>query len=257
MITFCYVVGGKDDYYNQLEKSLRSLDKHLSDYEVLILDFDKKITSSKKINVIHDSEIFPSKKEEYWQNKFYVSQQIKTEYGIYLDCDTILYSDRTIDIINCIKDGIGAVPHFYIQDFNSFNLLFRGNNLKEHYDSSDTFFAGGVFAFKNNDKNKKILQEIYLLHNDYELNQSIGVYDETLMSIVFNKNSAVKLHGAFNHCSANHMPLTAYEEILIGKNPFDENYEKICILHGYSDRQTLGLDFYGQTKKLVQQAWSS
>ncbi len=261
--TFCYIVGGEDKYYRQLAKSIRSLKKIKHDYKIKILDIGKKISSSKNIEVINiDKNI--SNKYLFWQYKYYITSLINTEYGIYLDCDTVICNDRLEELCESIDNSFGVVPHFNIQKFNNFYLNFPSLTYSNFLEinnilPTDNFYTAGVFLFKNNNISSKILNETFDFHN--VIFQQIpsmieGLYDETFLSIILKKYKHKDLNGSVNHCSANYMPLIYEENKLKGKNPFDEKYEDIFVLHGSSDRQRLGQDFSGKIKEKIIECWS-
>jgi len=262
--TFFYVVGGNEMYYKQLEKSIRSLKRINADFNIKILDCDNKLSSEKNIKIINPENRI-NKKHIYWQYKYFVSQQIDTEYGIYLDCDTIICEDRLEEIFLKLKNDFGVIQHFYLDSFKKFLYAFpfeSSSNFinKNSISLEDPFFTGGVFFFKNNINCLNILKETFEMHKEYyHLGHSPyieGLYDETFLSAVLRKFKYQNLNGALNHCSASHMPLMLKDNKLIGKNPFDEKYENIFVLHGYSERQTLGLDFEGDLREKVKEIWS-
>ena len=253
--TFFYVVGGDDIYYEQLYRSIRSLSRlSTKNFKIKILDIDNKfnLETDFEIETISINKKLDSK-ELFWQYKYFICQQLDTEYGIYLDCDTVVCYDRLQDIENLVNKSFGVIPHFYIKDFDNFSKLFNNKNFSES--PSDKFFTGGVFFFYNSIDNIKILQQIFNLHNQHDLNQSKGFYDETFLSYVLSDRHRVVLNGSFNHCSANYMPLGIKNFDLVGKNEFDNELEKIFVLHGSSKRQIEAEDFVGETKEKVKNFW--
>jgi hypothetical protein len=256
--TFFYVVGGQDVYYNQLYKSLKSLSRLKSDkFKVKILDVDNKFDIH--FNTDFSIELFKtnvklSTKEDFWKYKYFICQQLDTDYGIYLDCDTVVCYDRLKDISDRLGNGFGVVPHFHIKDFCDFRTIFNNYQFTNVNDSC-CFYTGGVFFFYNNIDNKNILKEIFEMHS-IGTNQSLGFYDETYLSLSLSNKKCIKLNGSFNHCSANYMPLKIHDNTLIGKNNFDDQFEKIFVLHGSSERQINGEDFDGEIKKTIQNFWN-
>jgi hypothetical protein len=257
--SFFYVVGGEDKFYKQLETSMRSLKRLKSDYKIVVLDFGRKLKSENNLEVHYiDDKI--TKKEEYWKYKFYITQKLDTEYGIYLDCDTVLCYDRIEELCNSIDDNFGLVKHFYVQNFNNFVLMYpyaKTFDLITKYKigPKDNFFCGGVFLFKKTAQNISILNEIYNLHNDYDLSITEGLYDETMISIVMRKYEHTILGGSVNHASCNHMDTIFRNGKIHGKNPFENLYEEIFILHGSSDRQKYGQDYEGDLRKEICKMW--
>jgi len=260
--TFFYVVGGNDCYYNQLAKSIRSLKRLKCDFNIKILDFNKKLSSEKNIEIVNSNKKV-NQKHIFWQYKYFITQQLDTEYGIYLDCDTIICKDRVEEIFDQLDYKFGVVQHFYLNNFNKFLNAFPFKTsedfINKHFiNLEDKFYTGGVFLFKNNANSFNILKNTFEMHNEYYSENKFyieGLYDETFLSTVLRKFNHLNLNGAINHCCANHMPLKLKENKLVGKNPFDALYEDIFVLHGYSDRQVLGLDFSGDLKQKIQAMW--
>jgi len=261
--TFFYVVGGSDMYYEQLKKSIRSLSRLNVKYKIKILDVDKKLTSSENVDIIHIDESI-NQKHIFWQYKYYICQQLDTEYGIYLDCDTIVCSDQIERIFNKIQNKFGVIQHFHLIDFNKFFEIFRTQSSfdfinKYAIDPKTPFFTGGVFFFKNNQNCLGILKEVFNIHNEYYLNNNQfidGLYDETFLSTILLKYEYQNINGSSNHCCANHMPLKLINNELFGKNPFDDEFEKIFVFHGYSDRQINGLDYNGELQDTIKEKWN-
>ncbi len=261
--TFCYIVGGEDKYYDQLAKSIRSLKKIKEGYKIKILDIGKKISSSEGIEVIHINKDL-SNKYLFWQYKYYITSLIDTEYGIYLDCDTIICNDRLEELCDSIDNSFGVVPHFGIKTFNNFYLSFPNlanskfleiNNILP----TDNFYTAGVLLFKNTEASFRILNETFELHNLIFQQTPLmieGLYDETFLSMILRQYDHKILNGSVNHCSANYMPIIYENGKLKGKNPFDLEYEDIFILHGSSQRQFLGEDFSGKIKEKIIESWS-
>jgi hypothetical protein len=254
--TFFYVVGGDDRYYQQLYRSLRSLKRLDSrSFKVKILDISKQYNFNSELNIqILNLEEKVNSKEQFWKYKYLLTQNIDTDIGIYLDCDTVICYDRFKDIENFLGQGFGVIPHFYIKNFEDFKNVFN-NNKFSNLNRENSFFTCGVFIYRNNKDNIKILKDIFEMHS-MGMDQSQGLYDETYLSCVLSSKTHVKLNGSFNHCSANYMPLEIENGILLGKNNFDEHFEPVFALHGSSDRQTNGEDFTGDVKLKIQNFWN-
>jgi hypothetical protein len=261
--TFFYVVGGKDLYYEQLKLSLQSLKRINKKYKVKILDIGRKMTSYDNVEVIYiDKNI--TEAHVFWQHKYYLCQMLDTKYGIYLDCDTIICYDKLEELFLQLNESIGVIPHFHIQNFNHVLKYFNNEKVQEYcinnqHKPNDCFYTGGVFMFSNNKICKSFLKDVYDLHdNIYGKTGAYinGLTDETFISTILRKYSHIKLNGSNNHCSANMMPLTLYNDILIGKNPFDETYEPIFVLHGSSERQKQGKDYDGLLKEKITEMWN-
>jgi hypothetical protein len=260
--TFFYIVGGKKTYYDQLQLSIKSLKNITTPFKIKILDIGKQLKSSENIEVVYiDKNI--NQKHVFWQYKYFICQALDTEYGIYLDCDTVVCYDRLKELFEKTGDSFGVIPHFYVQNFknylNIFNSLECQNYCKQYnLTEKNMFYTAGVYLFANNSTCKNILKETFDLHNTvYNSNMEYheGLYDETFLSTVLKNYNHVSLNGSANHCSANLMPLKVENDILLGKNPFDTDYEPIFVLHGSSERQKEAQDFTGNLKNKVINFW--
>jgi hypothetical protein len=260
--TFFYIVGGAEIYYEQLQKSIRSLSRLNIKYKVKILDIGKKLKNQDNVEIFYiDKDI--DKKHIYWQYKYYICQKLDTKYGIYLDCDTIVCSDQIEKIFNKIQDKFGVIQHFHLINFKTFLEIFKSQSsynyiINNSISLDSPFFTAGVFFFNNNENSFNILKEVFDLHNNYYSNNSEyieGLYDETFLSTVLSKYDYENINGSSNHCCANHMPLKLIDNKLFGKNPFDESFEEIFIFHGYSLRQVNALDYEGELQNKIRQKW--
>lgn len=261
--TFFYVVGGKDLYYEQLQTSIKSLQRINSPFKIKILDIGKKLKSQNNIEVVY-TDVDIKDKHVFWQYKYNICQTLDTDHGIYLDCDTVVCYDVLENIFNKIGTSFGAIPHFYVETFENYLNIFNTEKTKEYckqYNLSkkDIFNTAGVFFFSNNKDCKNILKETFDLHDLIYSNESTyqeGLYDETFLSTVLKNYDYTKLNGSSNHCSANMMPIQLQDNILVGKNPFDDNYEPIFVLHGSSKRQKEAQDFSGKLKEKIIELWN-
>lgn len=258
--TIFYVVGGNNVYYQQLKKSLRSLKRIKTPHKVKVLDLNRKLKSYDNIEVIYTDDNITTK-EMFWKYKFYLCQQLDTKYGIYLDSDTIVCCDRLDEISNKLGNKFGVVHHFHVKNFANYKRLFYHPDAFKFTDrynltGDDKFYTGGVFMFHNNIKNMNILKSIFNIHDEYNLNIRCGIYDETFISLMMSKQEHIIFNGSFNHCSMDFMPLKIQDNVLMGKNPFDIEFEPVFVLHGTTKRQLEGLDFEGEIKEKVKNLWN-
>ena len=152
-VSFFYVVGGDEKYYTQLSVSIKSLNKFLNKPKIKILDIGKKLQSKDNVEVIYINNEIKDKKN-FWKYKYFITQKIDTEYGCYLDADTVVCSDRIDEAINEIGDEFGVIKHFLLKDFHCFKNYFNNNELaikycnEQNISDEDEFFTGGVFFIK-------------------------------------------------------------------------------------------------------------
>lgn len=261
--TFFYVVGGDEKYYEFLFRSIRSLSRLKESFKIKILDTGNKIESKGNIEVVNIKYPITSSRV-FWQHKYFLTQQIDTEYGIYLDTDTVVCNDRLNELCLKINNSIGVIKHFWIQDFSRFykcfpNLQFSNFTKIYELNENHNFYTGGVFLFKNSQRSINAMRDVYEFDKFFyeKFNkENNGFYDEIFLSTILKFYPHVCLNGSVNHCCANHMPLIFENNKLKGKNPFEKEFEDIFVLHGSSKRQFLGEDFSGQVKEKIIEFWN-
>ena len=100
-ITFGYIVGGEDKHYNNLIRSLGSLERIEQPHDVVILDADSRLEADEdrpNIRIIP----FPVDeakgegwfKPHYWQMRYHLNKYVETDHCFYMDTDTVIVNDR-------------------------------------------------------------------------------------------------------------------------------------------------------------------
>jgi len=261
-ITFGYIVGGSDKHYENLLRSLESLERIKQDYEVLVLDADGRLENSEEysnVRIIH----YPAKDDNVndwfsphiWKMRYHLYEHLETDYCFYLDTDTVIVNDRIDELINFSEDKLLICPHWWVNDIEDYLKKTRVNtlalsdilneeNLKTRYISS------GVFLFKKNlhDKIFKTFSDNF--EKVFSKNQyPEGITDELLLTISLSQVGGHKFaNGSMNHSSNhNQMPLKFENDNFYGKNPTDKNFERVFIFHNdikefYTSDITSGLD---------------
>jgi len=250
-INFCFVVGGRQEHYDNMQRSIISIKKLIDNANFCVLELgQKKIKSEFGIKVIHKDVDFSNKKKIgylFWKEKYNVVQYCDSEYIIYVDTDTVFVNNNINDLFNKIGDNIGVCQHFWIPymsfyesyavspQYKSQYVRFRS---KYHMEPEDKFWSGGVFLFKNSKDNLKVFNEINNISDEfYGKNEYIsgsGITDELFFSYSLNKrNKYSQLNGALNHCimGDQYMRLKIENGIIFGKNTYEENWEPVTFFH--------------------------
>ena len=260
-ITFGYIVGGSDKHYENLLRSLQSLERIEQDYEILILDADGRLGAPEgqdNVRIIHypvpeasGDEWF---KPHIWQMRYHLYKYLETDYCIYMDTDTVIVNDRVDELIEYSDDKFLICPHWWLNDIRDYFNKVRvyipsiSKYLDEETDKQ-RYIASGVFLFKRG-VHDKIFKTFSNLFEDIFANGCPqGVTDELLLALSLNKEGDYKFaNGSMNHSSNhNQMPLKYEDGVFYGKNPGDEEYQKVFLFHNdikefYTSDITRGLE---------------
>lgn len=261
-ITFGYIVGGSDKHYNNLLRSLQSLERIEQDHDILILDADGRLeppTDQPNVRIIHypvneerGNEWF---KPHIWQMRYHLNEYLNTEYCFYLDTDTVIVNDRVDEFIEYSEDKFLICPHWWLNDIEDYLRKVRVNisalsGVLNEDQLNSRYIASGVFLFK-----KELHDNIFKKFSEnfdkvFSKNQSAeGVTDELLLTISLNQVGGYKFaNGSMNHSSNhNQMPLKFDGDSFYGKNPTDDEFQKVFLFHNdieefYSSDITRGLN---------------
>ncbi len=240
MITFGYIVGGDQSHYTNLFMSLKSLRERIKiPYKVVIIDNDQKLKSTdfnSGISIIHLSN--PPKKHYYWSNRYHLHKYMDTDYGMYMDTDTVICNDRIEEIINKSEDKFYICQHWWVNNYG--NYLTHNPTQIDVVNKFNTpldkpYFASGVFLWNNNtctnvfEEYWNVFNVCYSENDEYKT----GITDEFMLCHALNKTNNFKFaHGSLNHCCEKQlMPINLKDNVLVGKNPFEEEFEPIICLH--------------------------
>ena len=261
-ITFGYIVGGSDKHYENLLRSLRSLERIEQDHEILILDADGRLSDSEgqdNVKIIH----YPVQegkgddwfKPHIWKMRYHLYEHLETDYCIYMDTDTVIVNDRIDELIEYSEDKFLICPHWWLNDLEDYLRKVRVfipaiRDLLTEEALKQRYIASGVFLFKKGVHDKifktfsNIFDSIFSGGNCPE-----GVTDELLLTLSLHKEDGYKFaNGSMNHSSNhNQMPLKLEDGIFYGKNPGDEEYQKVFLFHNdikefYTSDITSGLE---------------
>lgn len=261
-ITFGYIVGGSDKHYNNLLRSLQSLERVKQEHDILILDADGRLdppADQPNVRIIHypvneerGNEWF---KPHIWQMRYHLNEYLNTDYCFYLDTDTVIVNDRVDEFIEYSEDKFLICPHWWLNDVEDYLRKVRVNisalsGVLTEEQLKNRYIASGVFLFK-----KKVHDNIFEKFSEnfdevFSKNKSAeGVTDELLLTISLNQVGGYKFaNGSMNHSSNhNQMPLKFEDGNFYGKNPTDTEFQKVFLFHNdieefYSSDITRGLD---------------
>lgn len=276
MVTFFFIVGGSSEHYDNLKRCIESLKQLSIPYRVKILEIGTSLSSCDNITVINKPEIIDFSKKakigfKFWQQKYNISRELDTEYGIYLDTDTVLVNDNILGILDNIGERFGVAQHFWVPSFSHYEKqavptenLSSYITLKEQLNikNGDLFFAGGVFFFKNTQKNISILSDVSKLYEEIypESSEYIrGITDEVFFSNILKKERHFcVLNGAVNHCcmGESYMPIELRDGVLFGRNPFEYQSEPITFFHCDPSRRDPSLSYSGEIKEKIKKYWN-
>jgi len=274
-VTLMYTVGGHDVHYDNMRRSIESIRRTGANPKFLILEFGTKLSSSDRTQVINlpDAIDFNAgKKVGYlvWKHKYIAALEVKTKFGIYVDSDTAMVNNNIPLICLALKGEIGVTRHFWVPDIRHYQarattpetiseFLLLKEKLKLVDDAP--FYAGGVFAFENNDKNKKVFKRVLEMYDDYYSGKDYvkSITDELFFAAAINElcDSVAIFGGALNHCSMgeDHMPMRLYDDNLFGKNPFEENWQPITFLHCDVSRRDPSECYDGKAKEIIRRCF--
>lgn len=249
-ITFGYIVGGDDKHYNNLLRSIQSLERIQQPYEILILDADSRLqTEDDKPNV----RIIPFPVDEernggwfkphYWQMRYHLNKHLETDYCFYMDTDTVIVNDRVDELVEESEDNFLICNHWWVPTLGDYLSKVRVNHdlIRDLLDNEsyldNPYFASGLFLFQK-EKHDKIfntfLSKFESVFNNLPNNTSAeGITDELLLSLTLSDTGGYKVtNGSMNHSSEQEqMPLEFRDETFWGKNPQDDEYKKVFAFH--------------------------
>ena len=260
-ITFGFIVGGDDKYYNNLMRACESLERIEQDHKILIIDMDDrldnihdpdvKIVKSKAKHIDNDDErnYF---QPEIWKKRYELYKHVETEYCFYLDTDTVVINDRVDELIEEAEDKFLCTQHWWVptlQDFlaqTKVNLTNTGDYIPKNTKSYD-YAASGAFLFQK-DKHNELFEKYDKIFTDIFSDDGLhsGVTDEMILCLALNEWGNYKFtNGSFNHCAANtQQPLELRDDVWYGSNPQDDEMKPIFLFHSAA-QNVATLDQYG------------
>jgi hypothetical protein len=243
-ITFGYTVGGEDQYYENLMRSIYSLGRIKEPHKILILDARGRIELAiDHATVIH----FPTRVQELgghfhphtWNMRYHLYKFLETDYCFYMDADTLIVNDRVDELIAEAEDDFLICRHWWLPNLVDYLCRIPTNSTliaKEIQGKAEIPFpAAGVFLFQKK-KHDLIFMEVNRLFSEIFYDEGalrpVGITDELLLSLALDRCRNYRFtSGAMNHsCDNQQMPLEL-RETFYGKNPYDDEFVRIFAFH--------------------------
>lgn len=248
-ITFGYIVGGNDKHYNNLLRSIESLERIKQPYNILVLDADNRldVDGLDNVQIIH----FPIEntfnddwfQPHYWKMRYYLYQYLDTPYCFYMDTDTVIVNDRVDELIEESEDNFLICNHWWVptmKDYMSNVKVSKKSSLKLVKETDNIpYISSGLFLFQR-DKHDYIFEKFHqnfdLVFDDVKSFSEIqGITDEFILSTTLSQTGGYKFtNGSMNHSSEREqMPLyfDERENTFYGKNPQDDEFKKVFAFH--------------------------
>lgn len=294
-LALCYVVGGEQKQYDNLERSLRSLERLTAhDIHIIILEFGYKCRNLiseyrnfKKENIkisileIGDVLFFQNKFVDHiiWKSKYHaaylasVCENSFNDYIFYVDVDTVFVNDTIDHLIQSSNNKFIVTQHFWTPNYLDFVEKTQPKSLPDFHDAaskiginpSDNFpiATGGVFGFANTIENKKIISKIIDLHQliyPFVTSDFIDRFtDEVILSWTLdqNKDNVYWANGALNHCVMAQMPLVICKQDnkLYGSNPWENHFDLITCFHCDTTRRDPSAIWQEPLKSRIREAF--
>ena len=256
-VTFGFIVGGDDAYYNNLMRACESLERVKQDHEVLIIDMDDRLSidepnvkivkaQAEKVENEDDRNYF---QPHIWKERYNLYKHVETDYCFYMDTDTVVINDRTDELMEEAEDKFLCTQHWWVptlQDFlvqTKVNLTNTGDYIPKNTKSYD-YAASGAFLFQR-DKHNELFEKYDKIFTDIFSDGGLhsGVTDEMILCLALNEWGNYKFtNGSFNHCAANtQQPLELRDDVWYGSNPQDDEMKPIFLFHSAAQNvATLG-----------------
>ena len=101
-VTFGFIVGGDDAYYDNLMRACESLERVKQPHEILIIDMDDRLDIDDPNVKIVKAEAEKLENEDsrnyfqpyIWKKRYELYKHVETDYCFYIDTDTVVINDR-------------------------------------------------------------------------------------------------------------------------------------------------------------------
>ena len=269
-ITFGFIVGGDDKYYNNLMRACESLERIKQPHEVLIIDMDDRLSIDEpnvKIVKVDAEELHNDGDDRnyfqpyIWKERYNLYKYLETDYCFYMDTDTVVINDRVDELIEEAGHKFLCTQHWWVptlKDYFATGKIDKTNMgpYLPHDTGEYDYIASGAFMFQKEKhdgmfrKYDEIFREVF---SDGKLHS--GVTDELILCFALNEcmqfmdntngetNGFYHLtNGAFNHCAAHdYMPMEKRKGIWYGSNPQDDEMKPVFLFHSAAENvATLG-----------------
>lgn len=254
-VTFGFIVGGDDKYYNNLMRACESLERVKQPHEVLIIDMDDRLdiddphvkiinSEAKKLENEDDRNYF---QPHIWKERYNLYKYVETDYCFYMDTDTVVINDRVDELIDEAEDKFLCTQHWWCPTLESFIVNTKPDRtnlmLPEDIETYD-YVASGAFMFQK-DKHDELFRKYHQIFTNVFADGGMhsGVTDELILCLALNEWGNYRFtNGSFNHCAANtQQPLELRDGVWYGKNPFEDEMKPIFLFHSAAENvNTLG-----------------
>lgn len=271
-LTIYFTVGGNKTHYDSMHKCIKSIKNLGAKPKFLVIELGDRLSTCDEYRVVNLPDVIDftkNKKIGYiiWKHKYIGFNLVDTRYGLYVDTDTVAANQTFEHYFSNIKAGILVSQHFWvptIQDYNAKAVqpdLLQETLSLEHkigLKPQDKFFAGGVIGFEKTPKTEAVFNDVVKMYDNYYGDKSDyvrSVTDELFFAAALAKSPDLirNAGGALNHCSMGeeYMPMTYHNEILYGKNPYEELFAPITFLHCDVNRRDPSEKYTGQIKETI------
>lgn len=260
----CYVIGGDKKQYDNLRRSLRSIER-LTGYDITVFidefgygpkvweEFPYPVQYKQIVDLWEINPPGTFVDHHIWSQKYIVVERAinaKMDYIIYVDVDTVFANNTIHHLIQQARGRFTVTQHFWTKDSVEFVEKTNPKDLKAFKHAAlaigvtETFpiATGGVFFLENNYRTRQIIDEVITADNTIYIARNSPFIDrftdEYILSYVLSKHpeNVYWANGALNHCSMVEMPLAMlapqYNDTRIyGCNPFDDCFTPVTCLH--------------------------
>ena len=247
-IIFYTVIGGGENFRESATLGVDAIIRKNPNAKIKVFDFDNLFKHEHAETVDCTDQLDKTKSNIgylYWRQKYVKALELESEYGVYWDCDTVLINDYFDDIFDGLDGKIGSAQHWWTPTFDHFYRVAIEpsaagpfvNTLKElGARSHNSYYAGGVFVFKNDEKTRSLFENVVYEYDRFN-NQYDGkiscVTDEYFFSAIC-KDHLIDLGGSVNVCPKGNgisTDLKVEDGELLGKNCYDSLYQPVIFIH--------------------------
>ena len=246
-VTFGFIVGGDDAYYDNLMRACESLERVKQPHEVLIIDMDDRLDIDDPHVKIVKAEAEKLENEDsrnyfqpyIWKKRYELYKHVETDYCFYMDTDTVVINDRVDELIEEAEDKFLCTQHWWVPTLKDFvnqtqvSLINAGEYIPKDLGSYN-YAASGAFMFQK-DKHNKLFERYEEIFNGIFSDGKVhaGVTDELVLCLALNEWGNYKFtNGSFNHCAANdYQPMELRDGVWYGSNPNEDEMKPIFLFH--------------------------
>ena len=247
-VTFGFIVGGDDKYYNNLMRACESLERIKQPHEVLIIDMDDRLSiDAPNVKIVKvDAEELKNEGDDrnyfqpyIWKERYNLYKYVETDYCFYMDTDTVVINDRTDELMEEAEDKFLCTQHWWVPTLRDFlavtkvNLTNTGDYIPKDT-STYNYAASGAVLFQK-DKHNELFEKYDKIFTDIFSDGGLhsGVTDEMILCLALNEWGNYKFtNGSFNHCAAkDYQPMELRDGVCYGSNPNEDEMKPVFLFH--------------------------